>query len=260
MSDHLRGYVLDCGFLVFGDGMIRPDNVQAVKIERNEYGRPTAYVWFHGNTSAPTADNGHDYDFAPLSPEQERNYVSMARDRVMGDFVNGLMPPDDGAYDPARDSVPAEASTGCEPKMYSCRSECEDVTLVPGYKPKFLVDTKEIDRLRCVYRGHLMGAAGSLGWHGPSIDDEMRRLCRYSCLDWEQLKEIFDGERRTLGPLIHQALAPEANMGREPRRLGPWIVGNLDPGDTVEEIADGQIRITTRTGRAFSVAYYSEDQ
>lgn len=147
MAENLRGYVLDNGFLVFGDGMIRLDDVMAV-YDVSDIGINTLCI------------DGSILDFKRLSPDKERNYVSMLLDCEPG----------------GPSFMAAEASTGCEQ---------ED-------KPQFLIDTKQIGLLRNTYwmlRKRLFM---------DEVNPEMEKLCEYSCLNWSQLRGIFDGERRDL--------------------------------------------------------------
>lgn len=93
MSDNLRGYILDCGFLVFGDGMIRLDLVASVhRVENDDW----SVVYLDGGST----------EFSPMSNCQERNYRSMAEDCLPEDRSNGF-------------AVAAEASTGCEAAPYT---------------------------------------------------------------------------------------------------------------------------------------------
>lgn len=98
MSDHLRGYVLDCGFLVFGCGeMVAADDVQSVVNYATKDHSPCFIVTLKLDCGG-SGDDGGDLWLAPMSPDQERNYRPMAS-------------VDDGST-----FVAAEASTGCEPE------------------------------------------------------------------------------------------------------------------------------------------------
>ncbi len=98
----MRGYVYDNGFLVFADGMIRLDVVEAIKLLDDDEGDPIAHVYLDGNDK-PVGDDDDDYRFVPMTPDEERDY------RLM-DALCSVQPfyPGDPNYRPPT----AEASTG----------------------------------------------------------------------------------------------------------------------------------------------------